>query len=67
MIQHGQSLVFRLIVVYRREPREIPDAEEAWRGWIQTVSTDAENSTDSSRLYFEALEDLPGHIRQLMK
>jgi len=59
----------RFVVVYRAETREIRDASEIWRGWIESVPDPRDSDEDAvpQRLGFQSLEDLPRLIDTLIR
>jgi hypothetical protein len=63
-----ETEVYRFIVAFRREPREIPDAPSHWRGWVMRVETQATDRPDEipRRIWFTRLEQLPGVIHRLI-
>ena len=54
---------YRFIIVYRREPREIPTAESRWRGWLIPVPDAAAPSGEAPRMGFQDLDEVPGLIK----
>lgn len=59
----------RFVVVYRAEAREIANAEEVRRGWVERVpdprAVDAGDTTQD-RQGFAKLEELPGLITEMI-
>jgi hypothetical protein len=63
-----ETEVYRFVVAFRREPRELPDAPSPWRGWVMRVETQAPGRPDElpRRIWFTRLEQLPDIIRRLI-
>lgn len=60
----------RFVVVYRNEAREIENAAEIWRGWIERIPYPRQRESDQQvedRLGFQTLEELPLLITRLME
>lgn len=59
----------RFVVVYRSENRELENAAEIWRGWVERIPDPRQRELDkqnTERLGFQALSDLPHLIEELM-
>ena len=64
-LQRAES--YRFIVVYTREPREIPGADDVWKGQVIRVPTGEEDMEGGhSRAAFSHLQEVPAIIRRLM-
>ena len=69
MARDRQQNSYRFVIVYRREPREIPGAAGEWRGWIARVLDPRERELEQreeARRGFLELEELPQVMRELM-
>jgi hypothetical protein len=63
-----ETEVYRFIIAFRREPRELPDTPSPWRGWVMRVETQATGRPDEvpRRIWFTRLEQLPEVMRRLI-
>jgi len=70
-VSHARpSQSHRFVVVYRLEAREIAEAAEVWRGWVERIPDPrqrAEAGQTDERLGFQNLDELPGLIARLME
>lgn len=57
---------YRFVVIYRKEPREIRDAESQWRGTLVPVP-DNGNADNEQRRAFSDLDELPELIRSFIR
>lgn len=60
----------RFVVVFRREAREIENATEVWRGWVERIPSPRQKEIDhqeDDRLDFQSLEELPKLIARLIE
>ncbi len=59
----------RFVVVFRNEIREIENAAEVWRGWVERIPDPRQREIgrqDDDRLDFQSLEELPALIGRLI-
>ena len=61
-----ETEVYRFVVAFRREPREIPGAPTHWRGWVMRVDTTGRPDEVPRRMWFTRLEQLPDLVRRLI-
>jgi len=61
-----ETEVYRFVVAFRREPREIPGAPAHWRGWVMRVDTTGRPDQVPRRIWFTRLEQLPDLVRRLI-
>jgi hypothetical protein len=61
-----ETEVYRFVVAFRREPREIPGASTHWRGWVMRVDPTGGSDELPRRIWFTRLEQLPDLVRRLI-
>ena len=61
-----QTEVYRFVVAFRREPREIPGAPSQWRGWVMRVDAIARPDEVPRRIWFTRLDQLPDLVHRLI-
>jgi len=59
----------RFVVVWRAERREIADAADVWRGWVERIPTPRQGASgqEAERIGLQALHDLPDAILSLIE
>lgn len=62
----ARTEIYRFVVVYIYEGREIQGTPEVWRGHVTHVSGGLTGDEAASRVVFEALDELPGILRNLL-
>lgn len=68
--QASETQSHRFVVVYRNEAREIANAAEVWRGWVERIPNPRQREIhrqDEDRLDFQSLEELPALIIRLIE
>jgi hypothetical protein len=63
----ARTNIYRFVVIYMHEAREIPGAPEIWRGQVTYVSSSPPGGEIGSRAAFTTLEELPGILRSLLQ